>query len=60
MEASRLDNRRVPLGHGNILQLDSERVTCTKARGLQTEEIGCKCQTFFCLSIYTKLKGGFS
>ena len=24
-----------------------ERVTGRKARGLQTEEIGCKCQTFF-------------
>ena len=24
-----------------------ERVTGKKARGLQTEEIGCKCQTFF-------------
>ena len=24
----------------------SERVTGRKARGLQTEEIGCKCQTF--------------
>ena len=75
MEASRLDNRRVPLGHGNILQLDSERVTCTKARGLQTEEIGCKCQTFvisllsgrrkqatsvsFFPLLYTDLKGGF-
>ena len=27
--------------------LGSERVTGRKARGLQTEEIGCKCQTFF-------------
>ena len=25
----------------------NERVTCRKARGLQMEEIGCKCQTFF-------------
>ena len=25
---------------------DLERVTGRKARGLQTEEIGCKCQTF--------------
>ena len=24
-----------------------ERVTSMKARGLQMEEIGCKCQTFF-------------
>ena len=27
--------------------LDSEKVTGRKARGLQTDEIGCKCQTFF-------------
>ena len=27
----------------------SERVTGRKARGLQTEEIGCKCQTFLSL-----------
>ena len=60
MESRRLDNRRDPPGHGNILHLDSERVTCMKARGLQREEIGCKCQMFFCLSIYTKLKGGVS
>ena len=26
-----------------------ERVTGRKSRGLQTEEIGCKCQTFFSL-----------
>ena len=26
---------------------DYERVTGRKARGLQMEEIGCKCQTFF-------------
>ena len=26
-----------------------ERVTCRKARGLQTEEIRCKCQTFLSL-----------
>ena len=25
----------------------NERVIGRKARGLQTEEIGCKCQTFF-------------
>ena len=29
---------------------DSERATGRKARGLQMEEIGCKCQTFFSLS----------
>ena len=28
----------------------TERVTGRKARGLQMEEIGCKCQTFFSLS----------
>ena len=50
-----------------------ERVTGRKARGLQTEEIGCKCQTFLSLLsnrrkqtsyifflLYTNLKGGFS
>ena len=52
--------------------LDLERVTGRKARGLQMEEIGCKCQTFlYHLSgrrkqtsdifflLYTDLKGGF-
>ena len=29
----------------------SERITGRKARGLQAEEIGCKCQTFFNLSL---------
>ena len=54
----------------------SERVTGRKARGLQTEEIGCKCQTFFIsplsgrrkqttsvrffFFLHTKLKAGFS
>ena len=28
---------------------DSERITGRKARGLQMEEIGCKCQTFLSL-----------
>ena len=28
---------------------EDERVTGRKARGLQTEEIGCKCQTFLSL-----------
>ena len=50
-----------------------ERVTGRKARGLQTEEIACKCQTFFSLLsgrrkqasdifflLYTNLKRGFS
>ena len=53
---------------------DNERVTGRKARGLQTEEIACKCQTFlsllsgrrkqtsdiFFVILYTNLKGGFS
>ena len=30
-------------------QKGTERVTGRKARGLQTEEIACKCQTFFSL-----------
>ena len=29
------------------VNFSSERVTGKKARGLQTEEIDCKCQTFF-------------
>ena len=49
-----------------------ERVTGRKARGLQMEEIACKCQTFLSLlsgkrkqtgdifSLCTNLKGGFS
>ena len=53
-----------------------ERVTGRKARGLQREEGGCKCQTFLSLLsgrkqtnkktsnmfflLYTNLKGGFS
>ena len=51
----------------------TERVTDRKARGLQMEEIGCKCQTVLSLLsgrskqtsdtfflLYTNLKGGFS
>ena len=34
-----------------MLMLVGERVTRRKARGLQMEEIGCKCQTFFNLSL---------
>ena len=30
----------------NRIQQHTERVTGRKARGLQMEEIGCKCQTF--------------
>ena len=51
-----------------------ERVTGRKARGLQTEETACKCQTFLSLLrgrkrkqtsnifflLYTNIKGGFS
>ena len=50
-----------------------ERVTGRKARGLQMEEIGCKCQTFLSLLsgrrkqtsdifflLYANIKGGFS
>ena len=42
----------VPLKYPRIFQTDlgsldpSERVTSRKARGLQMEEIACKCQTF--------------
>ena len=52
---------------------DGERVRGRKARGLQTEDKGCKCQTFWSLLssrrkqtsnmfflLYTNLKGGFS
>ena len=51
----------------------NEGVTGRKARGLQMEEIACKCQTFLSLLrsrrkqtsnifflLYTNLKGGFS
>ena len=51
----------------------NERVIGRKARGLQMEEIACKCQTFFSLLsgrrkqtrnifflLYTNLKRGFS
>ena len=52
---------------------ENEGVTGRKARGLQMEEIACKCQTFLSLLsgrrkqtsnifflLYTNLKGGFS
>ena len=51
---------------------DIERVTGRKAKGLQTEEIGCKCHFLSLLSgrrkqtgdiyfpLYTNIKGGFS
>ena len=38
-------NRRV--NFELCLIITCERVIDRKARGLQTEEIGCKCQTFF-------------
>ena len=54
-------------------QLTFERVTGRKAKGLQTEKIGCKCQTFLSVlsgrrkqnkdiffSFSTNLEGGFS
>ena len=37
------------IGNRLYLQAGSERVTGRKARGLQTEEIACKCQTFLSL-----------
>ena len=37
--------------HHDGNQQGIERVTGRKARGLQMEEIGCKCQTFFSLSL---------
>ena len=56
-----------------IWEYQTERVTGRKARGLQMEEISCKCQTFLSLLsgrkkqtgdifflLYTNLKGGFS
>ena len=45
----------VQLSHPHVttgkiaLTTQTERVTGTKARGLQMEEIGCKCQTFLSL-----------
>ena len=42
---------KTTLENMSILLHDVERVTGRKARGLQMEEIGCKCQTFFNLSL---------
>ena len=60
------------LGTG-VGEREAERVKGRKARGLQMEEIGYKCQTFLSLLrgrrkqisnifflLYTNLKGGFS
>ena len=62
-----------PKGNWPWIFIGSERITGRKARVLQTEEIGCKCQTFLSLLsgrrkqtsdifflLYTNLKGGFS
>ena len=38
-----------PKGNQSWIFIGSERVTGRKARGLQMEEIGCKCQTFLSL-----------
>ena len=35
---------------------DGERVTGRKAKGLQIEEIGCKCQTFFISPLSSRKK----
>ena len=35
------------MGRGAMLKIHGERVTGGKAWGLQTEEMGCKCQTIF-------------
>jgi len=67
---------RGTLGVSLLINGPDERVTGRKARGLQMEEIGCKCQTFFISLIssrrkqttsvglfpllYTNLKGDFS
>ena len=40
-------SRDLPKRHENIWPQKSERVTGRKARGLQMEEMGCKCQTIF-------------
>ena len=40
---------KTTLENMSILLHDVERVTGRKARGLQMEEIGCKCQTFLSL-----------
>ena len=41
--------RKVGGGIGMRNTCKSDRVTGRKVRGLQTEEIGCKCQTFLSL-----------
>ena len=38
------------------LTFGSERVTGRKARGLQMEEIGCKCQAFFISPLSSRRK----
>ena len=45
------------LGYNKVKSLQTfERVTGRKARGLQTEEIGCKCQTFFMSPLSSRRK----
>ena len=44
------DPRAFPKQPSGLLPTGLERITGRKARGLQTEKINCKCQTFFSLS----------
>lgn len=44
------DPRAFPKQPSVLLPTGLERITGRKARGLQTEKINCKCQTFFSLS----------
>ena len=44
------------LGVSLLINGPDERVTGRKARGLQMEEIGCKCQTFFISLISSRRK----
>ena len=47
---------RGTLGVSLLINGPDERVTGKKARGLQMEEIGCKCQTFFISLISSRRK----
>ena len=68
-----MKQNKMSLRKGLEMGPHDERVTGREARGLQTEEIACKCQTFLSLLsggrkqtsdifflLYTNLKGGFS
>ena len=44
-----MKQNKMSLRKGLEMGPHDERVTGRKARGLQTEEIACKCQTFFSL-----------